>query len=459
MLLSSPGDVSLFGFMESRLGALCVKNASPGGEFESTAGFGALKTRRPFQETCVTLVLFLPSSFAMAHPVPVSVQGAQSLVGRVPSELAVFSPELKPVPFLVQAHGPRGNLLFQGQSRPQEDALTLERTGGLLPDSSRGVRVQRPLAPFDVLVVGEASFAACSEACEARARERLRDVCGHGPVVRVALQGSMPQGGLKNPSPRVVFVATCGAQARISSNDTPNVRLSLQNHTLWSDLLSYRYNPSNHMLLDSFALSSEGGDTEKKAFAQQKDVELLSGSEMHLFGKPRFFFPLHFTGNDVRSELEAYMQDAFATSGQLSFFLDVLLFRLKLNLRSSVTLYRDAVHVPVVLSLPISGQSLREGSGLFYGFQVASKEVLANMRSTLPRLGTSEAYVSDVPSFFTEHRGTCVAVAVREPPELKALGFRPRLAFPEDLKALGFPYTKADFGVFCVTELPPFQAD
>ena len=389
--------------------------------------------------------LLFMGPLAMAHPVPLPLEEANVLAGLLPADLAVFSP-LKHldtqagtrVTHHMQSHNLKGSLLFPGQSRPTEDALLLERSAGVLPQTHRR---PLPVAPQDVLVVDESAFAPCDGACEAQVRARLLNTCGSREFLRAELEGKTP--------PHFVYVSHCPKSPQRVGESPPHVRLSLKQHTLWSDLLSYRYSAANHMLLEEFALSSVGGDVSAKAKALSKDVPLLSGSEMHLYGKPRYFFPLHFTGNDVRSELQAYLQDPLATSGQLSFFLDVFFFKVKLDLRSSVTLFKDAVHVPVVMTLPISGSSLREGSGLFYGFKAASAEVLANMRSSMPRLGGSSVEEQNgVPTFFTTHKGTCVAVAVREPPEFESLGFHPRLAFASDLAAFGFPRTQADFGVF-----------
>lgn len=382
---------------------------------------------------------------AWAHPVPIPLEEASVLAGLLPADLAVFSPQGQKetqvgtrVTHHMQSHSLKGSLLFPGQSRPMEDAVLLERSAGVLPQTFRRAL---PVAPQDVLVVDESAFAPCDGVCEAQVRTHLLDTCGSREFLRAELEGKSPQ--------HFVYVSHCPKSPQRAGKEPPDVRLSLKEHTLWSDLLSYRYSAANHMLLEEFALSSEGGDAFAKAKALSKDVPLLSGSEMHLYGKPRYFFPLHFTGNDVRSELQAYLQDPLATSGQLSFFLDVLFFKVKLDLRSSVTLYKNAVHVPVVMTLPLSGSSLREGSGLFYGFKAASAEVLANMRSSMPRLGGSGVGErKSVPTFFTMRKGTCVAVAVREPPEFESLGFHPRLAFASDLAAFGFPRTQADFGVF-----------
>jgi hypothetical protein len=217
--------------------------------------------------------------------------------------------------------------------------------------------------------------------------------------------------------------------------------------------MEYVYAADNHMLLEAFSLreKKEAGSGQGQGGGSLPAVPLLVGSEMHLHGKPRYFLPLHFTAKDVGSELIAYMQKPLGTSGQLSFFLDVLFFKIKLNLKSAVTLYKDAVHVPVVMTLPLSGASLREGSGMFYGFHAASREVVDAIQTTLPRLGAPgapEVRTAGRPTFFLSRGDACVAVAIHDSQELRELGFQPHIAYPSDLKALGFPKVAADFGVF-----------
>lgn len=401
------------------------------------------------------LAAFFFTASASAYPVHIPVEGALNLAGGSPAAVVAFaSPvsgkgepgkgalDARPVPHQVLARSRRGDLLFRGQSVPKIDEPLLEKTGGVLPPRARPQR-EVALEPQDLIVVDSNDFSPCDSGCEDAVARAARDMCGRGVEL---YRASLGPGSAPGPLPRRnLYLASCTIAGATIANDAwrhgrdPDVRLSLARRTLSSDSLSYTYSEKNHMLLERFSLKRNDG----------KETPLLVGSELHLYGKPRFFFPLHFTGDDVRSELLAYLQDPLGTSGRLSFFLDVLFFRVKLDLRSAVTIYRDAVHVPVVMTLPVSGTSLREGSGMYYGFNAADGEVLEGMRTTMRRLCRGPVVGEQpVPTFFVEKDGSCVAVGVREPPEFGAMGFHPQIAFPSDLQAIGFPKVGTDFGVF-----------
>jgi|GEM_PF-4102427 len=383
-------------------------------------------------------VAVLWAAVAQALPVQIAVEKMPALFGHLPENVVVYGPEsgrgeVAAVTSQVDSRSPSGNLVFTGQSHPEDDAKTLVRTGGILPPAAQRAF---PLEPQDLVTVDESSFAECDTACESRVKKLADRDCG---MSTRAYRANMADG-------KSVYVIACGNGRAINQawkkNSVPAVRLDLARRRLWSDTLEYVYDKDNHMLLDRFGLRT-------KSSAQDHEA-LLVGSEIHLYGKPNYFFPMHFTSDDIASSLGAYLQKPLGTSGRLSFFLDVLFFKVKLDLTSTVTLFRDAVHVPVVMTLPISGTSLREGSGMFYGFRAASPALLAAVQTSMPRLGSSRAppRKGAPSSFFLAHKGSCVAVSIDEPPEFDTLGFHPQMAYPGDLASIEFPKVAADFGVF-----------
>lgn len=290
-------------------------------------------------------------------------------------------------------------------------------------------------------VIDEHMLAACNAECEASLVEGrgVAAVCGKnslGITAKRVFRVTEPEAQTQ------FFLTDCDAPLAALESE-PEVTLNLNKRTLLSESLRYVYSAKNHMLLDSFSLRDG-----------TKETVLLSGSEMHLYGKPKFFFPLHFTGDDVRSRLVDEWVGPLGVAGQLSFFLDVLLFKITLNLRSEVSMYKDAIHVPVTLSLPVSGSMLRAGSGVVYGFKSPrGAEVLESVKTSLPRLGKVKPVSADTPlqssGTFTLIEGSqCIAAGVTMPPELAALNFTPKLATRKELKALGFPDTDIDFGIF-----------
>ena len=330
----------------------------------------------------------------------------------------------------VQELNSRDTLEFEGHSSRVE-GHTLKQQ----PQSESAARTR--FSRFHRLVLSERDFAPCDQECLSAAKQLLKAECPHfnkngaSQVVQVTLKWRSA----------VAFVLDCG-QPVLPWGAQPAVRVSLDKRTLESSKLRYTYSQKNHMLLQDFALN--------KGEQGEKFVSLLAESEMHLYAKPRYFFPLHFTGDDVRSEVSRVQVAPLSSAGQLTFFLDVLSFKISLNLLSEVSMFEDAIHVPVLLNLPVSGSMLRVGSGIYYGFKFAKGMNMSSVKTDMPRLPAGNSRIPFAPTrtFQVQSPDFSVAVGVHMPPAFEAMGFAPALALPEDLKKRGFPKVGSDFGIF-----------
>ncbi len=380
---------------------------------------------------------FFVGSLAQGFPLLIPASETPLLHGRQRNEISIWTPDaegksLKPVPFEFRELNERGGLVFRDPTYISKVRKQL----GNLPEKESNLGALSWLHQY---VLDENDLGDCLKDCQSWARQSLEKMCrDKAGILKKGYEMRVQK------SQKVAFIANC--PPTLAPARTPSaVVVDLKARTLTSKEIRYEFSEKNHMLLESFSLADKGEEKGKGKY-----IPMLKDSELHLYAKLKYFFPLHFTGNDVRSELVGYTQGSLVSAGELSFFLDVLSFKIRMNLLSEVSMFRDAIHVPVILTLPVSGSVLKPGSGVFYGFRYLGNDFWKDVQTDLPRLPKEGGAIpfAEQRTFLMRLGSTVVAVGIRMPEVFREMGFSPALASPEDLKAVDFPKTKSDFGIF-----------
>lgn len=374
-------------------------------------------------------VLFITSRNSFAWPLFVKFGSVTTFAGKPKGAfvaLAFSEGRWRRIPLQVDQMSASGDRL---QWDPEfEHSRRREFYGGVAP-------FHPTFRTDDEIVLDNKSFEPCDESCRAHLGDGVREICrerGDAPGVHPRVV----EVRLENP-PRSAFVAAC---SRSQPPMPAAVRWNQTEHYLDSDGYRYTYNADNSLLLDQFALRERSGEL----------IKLLETSSFTLHAKPKFFFPMTFTGNDITSELMSFSSHPVSSTGELSFQLRVLLFKIRMDLLSAISMYRDAIEVPAVLTLPVSGSLLREGSGVLYGFRFAGKGFREAVRTDMPWLPPPGSPIEfrSMRTFSLVQGDTAVVAVVRMPKSFKRMGFSPALATATELGTWDFPQDGSDFGIF-----------
>ena len=348
------------------------------------------------------------------------------------AELSAFSanPDSNPqqqvrsVPLQFIPKTSKGNYLFLGQSFREQDSQILKQTNGILPLRKRSARV---LEPQDTLAFQNQDFLFCEDACETSVRKKIMQNCPLSPFIyKVTLRA------------RSLFLAQCN----LGILDDPHVKFRLDTRTVWSQKQQYEFKKENQMMVESYHVNSEKGNW----------VRWISGSEMQLFVDPKSFFSMRFSEQDIHSEVMAYDQGPLATLAKLSFFLEVLFFKVKLDLTSSVGFFEQQIQIPLFLTVPVNGDLFNPNSGFYFGFTSPLVKSLEEIQTSLPLLKQSvgSGFLKfDSGRFVLLKKGeTCVKVILQPPSSLDKTLPLPYLVSASQLSELGFRDLKTQFGVY-----------
>lgn len=143
----------------------------------------------------------------------------------------------------------------------------------------------------------------------------------------------------------------------------------------------YEFSPSNQMLFRHIVLGSEPSN--RKIIAE--DSDLLIRSDV------KNFFELHFNSQNFESHLERSRPGPVGTLAELSFYLKILFFRLKMSLITDVTFARDSGHIPMVVQLPVDAfRHLHPKSGILYSWHLANGALIEPAGVQMPILKAEE---------------------------------------------------------------------
>lgn len=174
-----------------------------------------------------------------------------------------------------------------------------------------------------------------------------------GKNIELRLDGDAGQ------APQFLYAQHCAGSIR--SSHLPkfwqqNVIYNIDSHNISSPNYLYTIDSSNYMLFKQIDHSLEG-----------KMLPLAFESRLYLFADVKNFFSLLFDHDDIGSHM--YANDNLHTGlhAAIDFYLNVLFFKVNLNLLVDAFFFPNSVYIPMKVSLPISAKKyLRETSGIFY---------------------------------------------------------------------------------------------
>lgn len=200
------------------------------------------------------------------------------------------------------------------------------------------------------VVIDEAEFAACDEKCVNQVRIESKKLCEIEPesrneptITRIDLSVKKTTG----------FIINCGRV--VSGNFETPVKLDSDKRQFNSPFLSLQYHKKSPIVFEKVALEGD-----KNVFFDNSQLEVLV--------KPKLFVSVHFTEDDLQSEITSYQEQGVGTSAELAMKLKTLGFTTSFEICCDISVYNDSFYFPVVVDLPFKGSSTRQGSGIFYGF-------------------------------------------------------------------------------------------
>lgn len=150
--------------------------------------------------------------------------------------------------------------------------------------------------------------------------------------------------------------------------------------TVTSPKYAYRYAPYNHLLFHELKTSSQNNGT--------YDQYIASGSDQFIFADLINFFNLSFGASDFNARIIAERSGPVARIGRLEFILRILTFKIDLELYPEVSFFSDAIHVPMVMHLPVNApEYVNRGTGLYYSWVPSDAVTWLGKESSVPVMG------------------------------------------------------------------------
>lgn len=175
---------------------------------------------------------------------------------------------------------------------------------------------------------------------------------------------------------RYAYLTNCGSAATAVTHPTA-VSFDHPGHRLESDTYRYRFNPDNYMQFDEIGFRNNLGLFEPVAF----DSKLMIRADV------RKFFTMHFDSDEIISKLEASRLGPVGDLARLSFFLKILVFKIKMSLSTDVGFFSDSGHIPMMVSLPVNSYDyLHPRSGILYSWKLGPSAAKAPKIVDMPLL-------------------------------------------------------------------------
>jgi hypothetical protein len=183
------------------------------------------------------------------------------------------------------------------------------------------------------------------------------------------LLGCAPKSGVRIPSKRQkgreLYIAICQDEvSKMASKYIRPVSYDLKEGVLESTRYQYRFKPSNHMLFDSVKIkSSKNGEIEVA-----KDADLLIRADV------KKFFNMQFDTSDIESKMKSSRGENVGAFANVGFYLNILFFKIAMDLTTDVMFFRNSSYIPMVLTTPVDAKKyLNHKSGVLYSFELPEK--------------------------------------------------------------------------------------
>jgi hypothetical protein len=204
------------------------------------------------------------------------------------------------------------------------------------------------------VIVNDRDLGSCNQACSEEVRVQAQRLCKDGKVTEYSRIARIDLDFTK----KTAFLVDCNSkQPEFESSAT---QLDTEKFAFRGKDFTFRYKNERSVMLDSFSIGHNQDS--------QKDV--LQGTEMKVYLKPKFMFNLEFENKDVMAEISSVTHGPLSHGIEIATALNVLIFQFNKQICCDINIFEDAIYFPVMLDLPYGGDSFIGGSGLFYGFKV-----------------------------------------------------------------------------------------
>jgi hypothetical protein len=149
-----------------------------------------------------------------------------------------------------------------------------------------------------------------------------------------------------------------------------------------SKYYKYYFNPENHILFQDIKLNHDN-----------RWISVARESNVNFYVNIKNFFNLTFGPSDISSKLEDYRYGPLGLVGKVSFYLNILFFKIKLSLVTDVHFYERQVNVPMIMYAPRDlSKHLNPKSGVYYSW----KSDFPFSRTNIPEVGQEKKDPSEL---------------------------------------------------------------
>jgi hypothetical protein len=115
-------------------------------------------------------------------------------------------------------------------------------------------------------------------------------------------------------------------------------------------------------------------------------LDVATDSRIYIRADVKNFFTMHFDSQQIESSLENSRQGPLGSLARVSFFLRILLFKIRMSLTTDVSFFRDSGHIPMMVNIPVEAfQYLNPGSGIVYSWLLATSAHTVFRDMDMPR--------------------------------------------------------------------------
>jgi hypothetical protein len=162
------------------------------------------------------------------------------------------------------------------------------------------------------------------------------------------------------------WIFSCSKPASFAPSITYNPKAGI----ISSKYYNYYFNKKNHILFNRIELLGDDGET----------TDIAWQSDVNIHADIRNFFSFNFGPSDITSILEDYRLGPMGLVGKVTFYLNLLFFKIKLALVTNVNFFDRSVHIPMVMHAPVNlSKYLNKKSGIVYGWKSHSDYTLENI--------------------------------------------------------------------------------
>jgi hypothetical protein len=148
----------------------------------------------------------------------------------------------------------------------------------------------------------------------------------------------------------------------------------------------YRFNRANFMQFEEIAFAKAGDGPLGTEWEK-----VASNSELLIRADVKNFFNMNFDSDEIESELENKRLGPVGHMARLTFYLRVLIFKIRMSLSTDVGFYEDSGHIPMMVTLPVNAYDyLHPASGILYSWEPSALTSQSLKTINMPRLDPVE---------------------------------------------------------------------